>query len=113
MPISEAVSAVDKNQYPCDQCNKSYSKACNLSRHIARIHDSNAQDVKQCDLSNEKITDGHVLVYYSQNIDSTQNWHPLAAPPSVETPNLKIDILVLLPEILTPPEIGTQSVAPP
>ena len=36
--------------------------------------------------SNEKITDGHVLVYYSQNIDSTQNWHPLAAPTSVETP---------------------------
>ena len=33
--------------------------------------------------SNEKITDGHVLVYYSQNIDSTQNWHLLAAPPSV------------------------------
>ena len=28
--------------------------------------------------SNEKIIDGHVLVYYSQNIDSTQNWHPLA-----------------------------------
>ena len=63
--------------------------------------------------SNEKITDGHVLVYYSQNIDSTQNWHPLAAPPLVETPHLKINVLVLLPEILTPPKIGTQLVAPP
>ena len=64
--ISEAFSAVDKNHYPCDQCNKSYSKVCNLSRHIARIHDSNAQDVKQCDLCNEKLTGGHL----SRNINS-------------------------------------------
>ena len=60
MPISEAVSAVDKNHYPCDQCNKSYSKVCNLSRHIARIHDSKAQDVKQCDLCNVQMTEGNL-----------------------------------------------------